>query len=1547
MQYKHLLGFCGVRSGVVLPLFCCPKFYIMNTNPINSGGDQSSTTPDALTPAEINATVDYGTSTLFRFSVVNKPEITLAPAGGGTITPPVSVTNGSVPASGAAIATGLTSVEAVQGLNPGLFAFGGWLAANKGDLPFAEAKTRLQGVAALQSESKEGLWLKTFELLTAKDTAGVTDAVVGLLRADNFKREFDALPEGETPATDFANEEQKAFFEMVAEAPLVIPKEQLPVIEPVAVSQPTTWLEPRQQEILNRAQTASVAEFRSKSLAAGLAQFRQAEMDYAAERKKAYEKHAEAYEAIKAPLLDAYDEMVDKLCPDKTPSTPKLPAFPAFQFPAFDINYIKEKGCYGTLAGFIDGLAANTEFCGSFKKLRSFTEKKIKEQESVLNRNSDVLVPKVLKYGEFSVLSNNRPLDNSYAVQLVKLLPEHDKYSLLVTHFSKNATEKLAKVSATLPNGTVAKDSKVIADNDGYKTVALLINELDPQQSSPAVNSFVPQSPDLSISLRAKAENGTLLFRFSDALESDISYYGPRPEAAPAFQALVMDGEPGIDGSPMYGIRKIGILDYMRIEQEVCCYVPGEVSRIENVMAREFRKKLVRDLERTEITTEESEDSENETSTDTTSTDRYEMHKEISQMIAKEQSQQIAVSAGMNASYEFPAGVTLGVTAGTSLNFSNSSSTTNGFNVAESMAKEVTQKATERILKKVSYKRTAKMLREHEETNEHGFDNRGSGQHVTGIYRWVDKIYKNTVYNYGKRLQYEFMLPEPARNFKHWMESNGDSGKDKSPVPVKPLHPDDIKPGYSSFTWQDVKRNTYAQYAAVYGADVEECPASFLRVAKSFSDNPTGKFPKDWDEPRGSFKYEIEIPDGYFCNDFWGIYNHGLGFLGKKQFEPESDIIVDTSHFHIKSIHPDWKLLFNGDVNTTIGNDNNGMYVTKVLPIGISTFNVGGFSLNIVTNCELSTDAYEQWQQKAYMAIMDAYNKKYQAYLDALVANPEPEPVKPDYNFNPGKGRAIEARELKRLIIENITTGLGVTPPYFLNAYAKINDIEGYKMSLNAGFGQYAHYVNFLEKAFEWDLISYQFLQYLYADRTRWGGLIMESAPSDPLFEAFLQSGMAKVTLTVTPGFEKQVLFFLDTGIVPVNDAFVPTGQQSVYTSLVNSLKVNDKKPVGKPWETRVPTDLIILQSDAAPLQQMGLPCVCTDGLANEGLGIGTSALSGMYTNTPDLVTSISTALSSLLTQIAAIAQSTNSGGGSNGGSTGAGGGSNTTSTGGTFKFKKHASLTSADINKILMNDGDGLAKVYAWSPMVPGVKGEWKISLASLDDWSNPTLDIRVEDELYSYSQSQWRAGTTDPVATVGEELLLLQTFLQSKTELQHLTFSIEGGVLLVKEQTIKQTRLEASGMPAYSITTAAESKVELPKAPTAFALGRLIAIDGNYAVISNEQIETYTIEPGKTIAIDDQLFNSAFALNVDNVADINSMLAHIVVPGPSGYVQSLERTWAELENDKYKNVRDQLLGLAIASENNTVTVVKLPFASIVAHLVNKIKQEDSLDNI
>jgi hypothetical protein len=202
-----------------------------------------------------------------------------------------------------------------------------------------------------------------------------------------------------------------------------------------------------------------------------------------------------------------------------------------------------------------------------------------------------------------------------------------------------------------------------------------------------------------------------------------------------------------------YGIKRLGVADYRKVEQSVCCYLPGEVSHIENVMAREYKERSSRRLSRAEDTTVFERSMEKEIQNDTSTTERYELQKEINSVISKD------MSADAHASVSGTTGQT-NYDAGANFAFNTSKEDSN--RNAVNYSKEVTEKALERVVQKIREERTIKIVEEFEEQQKHGFDNRLGENHVSGVYRWVDKVYKNQVFNYGKRLMYEFMIPQPA-----------------------------------------------------------------------------------------------------------------------------------------------------------------------------------------------------------------------------------------------------------------------------------------------------------------------------------------------------------------------------------------------------------------------------------------------------------------------------------------------------------------------------------------------------------------------------------------------------------------------------------------------------------------------------------------------------------------------------------------------------------------------------------------------------------------
>lgn len=1461
------------------------------------------TLPDGTTQE-----VDYGKSTLFRFSTIHKPEVKVNDPKKPwvTLSPRPSYVYGSS-------ASTLSTVSDIVTFNDKLFYFSEWLAAEDYLPTFDEISLNLEGVATLGDEDSDKVWDSLYQQYNTQAEGSIAKNLVNLARGNAFAVAFNELTTSNPELTDFPDDDEVERFSLLRKSSIGVIEELIPEPEPTAAP-PTSLFSPDQQNTLKRKQLAAIAHHRITSIQDFITDFQEVRIIYNKERNEAYQAAVNEHTQQVDQLLENR-ELIQSLSekPAREIEGLELPEF-NFEFPPFDAEYIKSKECYVSVGEAIEELMEHDDFCGNIDKLESHVEKHLTDARKQFNDNIGLAIPKRISFSDYEIVYDPNPANNSFVVQAIKLFPTHDKLTLVFTQYSRNGGTKIGKISGfVIPDGGTPIEIsffKKIRETDEFITFIIAEEEIEENFTELVVNST------------AYSENGEFNQEFSVSVKKDFYVFGPQPfsETSPMLMSMG-DGIPGIGDKPMYGIRKIGIKDYMRVEQEVCCYVPGEVSHIENVMAREFRKKLVRDLERQEFITEESEETEHEKTTDNTTTERYELQKEISQMLSKEQSKQIGITAGMNASYNTQV-YQLGVNAGTNINFSNSSSQTQGFNQTESIAKEVVQKATERIVKKMSYKRTARMLREHEETNEHGFDNRNGDKHVVGIYRWVDKIYKNTLYNYGKRLQYDFMLPEPAKNFKWWMTKTEEVNKDDEPK--QPVHPGsfvDIK-NEQDFNWQNVDESNYAKIAAEYGADVEPMPEKMLRIAKSFSENPKGKFPTDdWDEPRDSFHFEIEIPEGYYCDYFSGEFNHVLGHRGTGQKYCVARISIGTSYYKF----------FRGFTN--FGSDvvtyEKSLYpiyslnVTKALPIGISTFNIGGFSLNVISHCRLANDTINAWKQRTYTAIMAAYHKKLQAFKDAEAAISKPEKIEyPDYNNNPGKNRAIEARELKRLAIETMCFQLGLD--YSREGYLNTTSCDNsYLLFSTADLNKHANLVNFLEQAFEWDLISYQFYHYMYADRKLWETLIKQKSTSDPLFEAFLQSGMARMTLTVTPGFEKLVMYFLDTGIVPVSSDFVPGGKEDWYRSIHSMLVVKEKTPVGAPWETRVPTDLVILQSDAAPLVQTGLPCACPQpGNTTHGVAIGQSEMSGSLTLDRGLITEIKEAIIQVASLINCCGSS--SGGGS-------------TTTGSSFTFPRSAELTVADIGKIVVNAGDGLASVPVLSPALPPQLGLYKIrfqDIADLQDISTITIENKTTGISSVANRITWRNGNTP--TTVFEELDLIKTYFEAIPALStFLGFSIVDDELIIEETDFQNIRVELDDFPDDSRVIVNVSRPESPAAFTGYPLGKLLAIQGSNAVISNTTIETYTLE--SAFEVNQNLFVSDGAIDFETPENFAAILNHIIIPAEDGKVQPLGFTAADFTDDFINIYRNQFIGIAIASSGTQVTVAKMPYLSLIFHTARR----------
>lgn len=626
-----------------------------------------------------------------------------------------------------------------------------------------------------------------------------------------------------------------------------------------------------------------------------------------------------------------------------------------------------------------------------------------------------------------------------------------------------------------------------------------------------------------------------------------------------------------------FGMKNIGITDYKKVEQSTYCYVEGDVAHIENIMAREYKERATRKLRRSENQTTKSTESEKEKLSDTTSTERHEMQSEISKIL--QESKDFAAQAGFNANWKLGSAGSMGVSANANYATHNSKEESNRQAVTE--AKDITARALDRIVTKVKEERIDKIIEEFEENNKHGFDNTKGSSHVVGVYRWVDKVVKNQIYNYGKRMMFEFMVPEPAKLHKLGMTIS----KNQENQLVKPVDPreSNVQKLENFSSLEDETKLKF--WLSKFNVEIDDRPDPNITLGKGFSfsgSNANTLFFNDKDV--------LTIPDGFVAKQakVWlsgmeaNLYGRGL--------------TVSVGD-----------LLFGGFGSLAGGRTQESQIISFKKEfrksISISAYSCSFFTsdINVAIYCELSQEAKNAWLQKTFNKIIEAYETELAKYEQALA---EIKAMGVEIKgSNPGFYRKIENTILRRNCISymleqnpnvDLTFGRG---KYYNNGYSAGDEtFLNTDIKVDEKLDQYAAFAKFMEQAFEWEIMSYYFYPYYWGERKSWADLY-QFDDNDPVFRAFMQSGMARVIVTVRPGFEEAVRHFLATGQI-WNGGEVPVIDDPLFLSIVDEMRSPKATKEGEPWRERIPTSLTILQADSIGLRvEKALPCNCEPGV--------------------------------------------------------------------------------------------------------------------------------------------------------------------------------------------------------------------------------------------------------------------------------------------------------------------------------------------------------------
>ena len=602
-------------------------------------------------------------------------------------------------------------------------------------------------------------------------------------------------------------------------------------------------------------------------------------------------------------------------------------------------------------------------------------------------------------------------------------------------------------------------------------------------------------------------------------------------------------------------IKPLGIADFRRVEQRLLCYEPGEVAHIENVLKGESKERETRHLQRREEFISTAFEEETLQERETEKSDRFEMEREVSKVVETDLSFELGVQVTANYG-------PVRIQADT--NFALNHSTSESDKTATNYAREITENALERVVKKTRELRTVKLIDEFEEKNKHALNN-DSSEHIVGLYRWVDKVYEARVVNYGKRLMFEFMIPEPAAFHLHVMARSPIENSLPLEKPIDPRSDETISALRLTpiRSHQDINATNFGLWAAAYDARVDPVPPEFVTIGKAYSRDSM-----DHNTQFSDSKNDLKLPEGYEGNWFNTVYGlHSENHSGGPNW---ISLVVGR-----RSIFATSGGAFGGPLD---GEDD----FVPITIVGRTRF----YALAIEILCRRTPTTYENWQIKTFNAIIKGFQDKMAAYQNALAEAKARVGIEIQ-GTNPARNREIEKMELKKAAIRLMAQKCA---PLASEAMKEDGDC-GYPEFNCCEAIRDGSYVQFVEQAFEWKLITYLFYPYFWGRKCNWRK-IYQIDDVDPLFLGFLQAGYARVVVPVREGYQAAVMRFLADG-VPWNGGSAPGIDSPMYLAIENELKepVGEIDPNVEPWEIRLPTTLTVLQCESGCVAGSGLPC--------------------------------------------------------------------------------------------------------------------------------------------------------------------------------------------------------------------------------------------------------------------------------------------------------------------------------------------------------------------
>jgi hypothetical protein len=442
---------------------------------------------------------------------------------------------------------------------------------------------------------------------------------------------------------------------------------------------------------------------------------------------------------------------------------------------------------------------------------------------------------------------------------------------------------------------------------------------------------------------------------------------------------------------------------------------------------------------------------------------------------------------------------------------------------ANHFASRVLNKTLSRIQDSVFRSRASFTFNEKEEIESSLFDNQ-HGHNFRGIYRWVNKVYRISVENYGYRFLLALQLENPAGDFiaSQLLLNNTNLKRPDSPLQQK----------ISSFS--DITPENYIALFSYYQVNkVLLPPEATVTTGITLSQGETEKY--------------IPVPAGYLAATASVTGQIAAGATLK-----EITGIIGTTAFKLTNTTPKQEDIALGQEMNQVAVAVNGTSMPPKPPVQPSDF-----ILIATITCAVSDNKLNEWKIAVYNEIMTAYQQLMQQYNDQLTRF-----AREDQQSNP-----LLLNNIEKSCLYNSCVAM------LLKVHAQTIGEQSLVVPPGQPVGM-QRYRQFMGEALEWDEMTWCFddqpAKYTYALQ----------GPDDSL-RPFLQAATATVFLPVRPDYNLQVLYYLSAGMlwgarypfIPVNNASVP-----IALHLKNIPHWHQQRQEEKHWHVTLPMAMQVIQ---------------------------------------------------------------------------------------------------------------------------------------------------------------------------------------------------------------------------------------------------------------------------------------------------------------------------------------------------------------------------------